>query len=254
MKIVSWNVNGIRACLNKGLLDFLSKQKIDIFCIQETKAHREQVSLEDKEFGFTESYWSEAEKKGYSGTATFVKKLSVPHKLKLGVKKFDNEGRFVITDHGEFVLYNIYFPNGAASDERHFFKMDFLEEINKHMKKQLKSGKEIILVGDYNIARTAIDIHAPKRLDGTSGFKPEEREWFQSFLDIGFTDTFRFKNPEKLDMYSWWSYRAGARERNKGWRIDYICVSEGLKSRIKKAEILTDIMGSDHCPILLELK
>jgi exodeoxyribonuclease-3 len=253
MRIVSWNVNGIRACLKKGLLDYIEAYEPDIFCVQETKAHREQVELTDQEFGFTVSYWSEAEKKGYSGTANFCLDEVVDATDKIGEPKFDTEGRFVISDHEDFLLYNIYFPNGAASEERHFYKMDFLEMLYQHMKKKLAEGREIIVVGDYNIAHKAVDIHDPVRLDGTSGFKPEEREWMDKWFALGFVDTFRLMYPDAKDAYSWWSYRAGARERNKGWRIDYISVSPGLVNKVKNVEIQSDVMGSDHCPLLIDL-
>lgn len=253
MKIVSWNVNGIRACLKKGLMDFLEMEEPDIFCVQETKAWREQVEMTDQEFGFEGSLWSEAQKKGYSGTATFY--LDEPQNItdKIGSEKFDTEGRFVVSDHGDFVLFNIYFPNGAASDERHFFKMDFLEMLYLHMKDLIDKGREVVVVGDYNIAHTEIDIHDPKRLNGTSGFKPEERAWMDKWFSLGFVDTFRDKNQNSTDHYTWWSYRAGARERNKGWRIDYISVTAGLKDKVKVAEISKDVFGSDHCPIMIEL-
>ncbi|MEC9282444.1 MAG: exodeoxyribonuclease III [Bdellovibrionota bacterium] len=254
MKIISWNVNGIRACLKKGMLDFLETEKPDIFCVQETKAHREQVELTDIEFGFESSIWSEAQKKGYSGTASFFLEQPKSTEVIIGEDRFDTEGRFVVSDHGEFLLYNIYYPNGAASDERHFFKMDFLDMLYQHLKQKLSEGREIIVVGDYNIAHTKIDIHDPVRLNGTSGFKPEEREWMDRFFDLGFVDSFRHFHPKETDRYSWWSYRAGARERNKGWRIDYMSVSPGLVDRLKSADILKDVMGSDHCPLVLELK
>lgn len=252
MKIVSWNVNGIRACLKKGLLDYIEFEEPDILCLQETKAMREQVDLQDQEFGFETSTWSEAEKKGYSGTASFFLDEPIHTTDKIGESRFDTEGRFVVSEHDQFDLYNIYFPNGAASDERHWFKMDFLEMLYLHMKSKIESGREIIVVGDYNIAHTKIDIHDPVRLDGTSGFKPEERDWMDKWFSLGFVDTFRKFNKEE-DHYSWWSYRAGARERNKGWRIDYISVSSGLESKLKGAGIRKDILGSDHCPIYIEL-
>lgn len=253
MRIVSWNVNGIRACLKKGLLDYIEAYEPDIFCVQETKAHREQVELSDQEFGFSVSYWSEAEKKGYSGTANFCLDEPLSASDKIGENRFDTEGRFVITDHKDFLLYNIYFPNGAASEERHFFKMDFLEMLYQHMKQKLAEGREIIVVGDYNIAHKAVDIHDPVRLDGTSGFKPEERDWMDKWFSLGFVDSFRLMYPDAEEAYSWWSYRAGARERNKGWRIDYISVSPGLVDKVKNIEIQSDVMGSDHCPLMIDL-
>ncbi|MFK8137994.1 MAG: exodeoxyribonuclease III [Bdellovibrionales bacterium] len=253
MKIIVWNVNGIRACLKKGLLDFLKKENPDVFCVQETKAYRDQVELSDNEFGFDSSVWSEADKKGYSGTASFFKVPPLASKTKIGKSKFDTEGRFVISDLGDFLLYNIYFPNGAASDERHNFKMEFLEMLYKQIRKDLKNGKELVVVGDYNIAHSEIDIHDPVRLKNTSGFRLEEREWMTKFFDLGMTDVFRYLNPNKKDAYTWWSYRAGARERNKGWRIDYISVSSGLKDKVSSFKIHNETLGSDHCPISLKL-
>lgn len=253
MKLISWNVNGIRACQKKGFLDFIDNQKPDILCIQETKADKEQLEpILHKPFGLN-SFWSSAVKKGYSGVATYSKKRPQEVTYGIEISKFDSEGRFVITKFPQFLLYNIYFPNGASSDERHFYKMEFLNEMLVHLKKKLKEGEKIIVVGDYNVAHKAIDIHDPVRLSKTSGFLPEEREWFDKFIDLGFVDTFRYMHPEAKDRYSWWSYRELARSDNRGWRIDYICVSENLKSQIKSADILHNQMGSDHCPVVLEI-
>lgn len=254
MKIISWNVNGIRACLDKTLPDFILKQKADVFCVQETKAQNDQIEFPYQDYAYQEMLISSAEKKGYSGTLSLLKEKSKKTNYGIGISKFDNEGRFVISNVKGIDIYNIYFPNGAASPERHQYKMDFLSAIHKHLKNELKAGKDIVVLGDYNIAHTEIDIHDPKRLDGTSGFMPEERQWMDEFFDLGFVDSFRKMNPKKLDAYSWWSYRAGARQRNKGWRIDYISTSPSLEKSILRAEIMPEITGSDHCPILLELK
>tara|TARA_B100001248_G_scaffold260589_2_gene249247 strand:+ start:4746 stop:5510 length:765 start_codon:yes stop_codon:yes gene_type:complete len=254
MKIISWNVNGIRACLRKGLEDFVATEAADIFCVQETKARPEQVEIEPEDLDGVEAYWSSAEKKGYSGTLTVVKEPAQSVKYGLGISKFDSEGRFVVTEHRDFDLYNVYFPNGAMNEDRHNYKMDFLDTFYKHLKKELKRGKSIVLLGDYNIAHTRIDIHDPDRLDGVSGFKPEEREWMDRFFDLGFVDTYRHFYPDKTDVYSWWSYRQLARQNNRGWRIDYISVSEDLKSSLKSAEVMMHIEGSDHCPLKVELK
>ena len=253
MRISTWNVNGIRACLNKGLLNFIQQERPDILCLQETKAQREQIELSDFDFGFPYATWSSAEKKGYSGTVTFSLREASRSECGIGEGRFDKEGRFVVSDFDDFLLYNIYFPNGAASEERHWYKMDFLAALYKELLRQKKKGREIIVVGDYNIAHKAIDIHDPVRLDGTSGFKPEERAWMDEFFAMGFIDCFRHFYPDQKDAYSWWSYRAGARQRNKGWRIDYISVTPGLKSRLSAVKMLPEWAGSDHCPIVLTI-
>lgn len=254
MKIISWNVNGIRACLKKGLEDFVVEQGADVFCIQETKAHPEQVEITAEDLDGVEAYWSSAEKKGYSGTLTIVKEPVQNVEHGVGVHKFDNEGRFVITEHGDILVYNIYFPNGAMNEDRHQFKMEFLDYMYNHFKEQLAKGKSLVVLGDYNIAHKEIDIHDPIRLKNTSGFLPEEREWMDRFFELGFIDTYRHFYPDKKDMYSWWSYRSLARKNNRGWRIDYISVSPDLKDRLVSAEILNQQEGSDHCPLVLELK
>lgn len=254
MKIISWNVNGIRACAQKGLVEFIKTEDPDIFCLQETKAHPDQLDETLKNVHSYKSFWSSAEKKGYSGTATFVRGNEPKISHGIGHKEFDSEGRFVITAHEHFTLYNVYFPNGGMNEERHQFKQKFLRVFADHLKEKIDSGEKVILVGDYNIAHTEIDIYDPIRLAEESGFLPEEREWFNSFLKIGFIDTFRHFHPKEEDRYSWWSYREMARPGNRGWRIDYICVSENLKSYLKSADILDQVMGSDHCPVVVELK
>lgn len=255
MKIISWNVNGIRACYKKGLVDFVKLESPDIFCVQETKAHIDQVEQEARCLGKTHYYWSSAVRKGYSGVATFVDQepqlVSYNFDEKL---EYENEGRIVMTDHGRFDLYNIYFPNGGSGDVRHEFKQKFLRELNEHLKKKLATGREVIVVGDYNVAHREIDVYDPVRLSKESGFLPEEREWFRQFLDLGFVDTFRHFHPEEKDRYSWWSYRELARISNRGWRIDYICVSKGLQKFLKSADILDQVQGSDHCPVVATLE
>ena len=253
MKLICWNVNGIRACQKKGFLEFFEREKPDIFCLQETKAHPEQLDEVLINPNSYDSYWSSAVRRGYSGTATYTHfpVEDVQHGIR--IKKFDDEGRFVITRFPEFLLYNVYFPNGSAREERHLFKQEFLRKFHRHLMKMIASGEKVIVVGDYNIAHSEIDIHDPVRLAKTSGFLPEEREWFTGFLDSGFVDTFRHFHPDEVDRYSWWSYREMARPANRGWRIDYICVSENLKPHLKSADILDQQEGSDHCPITLEL-
>lgn len=253
MKIISWNVNGIRACYKKGLTDFLNSEKPDIFCVQETKAHIEQVEEGARKLGLDFSYWSSALRKGYSGTATYSRAEPKGVQLGWGVQEYDSEGRIVLTDHGEFELYNIYFPNGGSGEPRHNFKQKFLRDLNEHLSEKIKKGKKIIVVGDYNVAHKELDVHDPKRLSKESGFLPEERAWFDSFLGLGFIDTFRYFNPDQANRYSWWSYRELARANNRGWRIDYICISKNLEKHLKSADILDQVEGSDHCPVVAEL-
>lgn len=253
MKIISFNCNGIRASLKKGLDEFIKKENPDFFCLQETKARPDQCSPEIwEELGY-KAYHHTAEKAGYSSVATFAKKE--PKKVIYGLDYpfFDREGRSVGLDMGDFFLWNIYFPSGTSGDERQERKMEFLEHILPFSKKLKKKHKNVILCGDVNIAHTEIDIHNPKGNAKNSGFLPEEREWLSEFLSSGWEDTFRYLNPNSQE-YSWWSYRFNARGQNKGWRIDYFFTTNEMVSRIKKAKILGDFHASDHAPILLELK
>ncbi len=252
MKIITWNVNGIRAVAKKGFADFIAKLDPDILCLQETKAHPDQVEVELLNPLNRKSYWSSASRRGYSGTATYVKS-DVPASYGIGIKKFDSEGRFVVTEHEDFLLYNVYFPNGGSGDERHDFKQEFLRKFTSHLKSQIKSGHEIVLVGDYNVAHEEIDVYDPKRLAKVSGFLPEERAWFSEFLASGFVDLFRHFHPKEPHRYSWWSYQEKARMGNRGWRIDYICVTQGLVAKFKSCDILDDVSGSDHCPVIAEM-
>jgi exodeoxyribonuclease-3 len=254
LKIVSWNVNGIRACYKKGLTQFITDNKPDILCLQETKAHIDQVEPEAKTLNYKESLWSSAVKKGYSGVATFFNDNLQAHTLGVDKPEYDSEGRFVITQHKNFDLYNIYFPNGGSGEVRHNFKQQFLKDLYTHLKSELKKGKNIIVVGDYNIAHTEIDIYDPKRLSKESGFLPEERQWLTEFLELGFIDTFRVYHPNEKDRYSWWSYRELARVNNRGWRIDFVCISKGLEKNLKSADILDKVEGSDHCPVVVEME
>lgn len=269
MKIISWNVNGIRACEKKGFLKFLKKEDPDFLCIQESKAHQDQLNLELVSPTWSksiltiadyQSLWSSAQKKGYSGVATYIKSNlfgKTSTEFGIGIKKFDQEGRFIVHSHEmkngkNFLLYNVYFPNGAASEERHNFKQEFLKKFLKHLKTKIKEGFEIIVVGDYNIAHTSIDIHDPVKLAETSGFLPEERKWFDDFFAAGFVDSYRSLYPKKIEKYTWWSYRSFARQNNKGWRLDYICSTQKIAKKIKKANILHKQLGSDHCPVVFE--
>lgn len=254
MKLITWNVNGVRASYKKGLLDFIEEQDPDILCLQETKAHVEQLTAEQINPVGLKSYWSSGQRKGYSGTATFCKKESVDFRQGIGNEKFDTEGRFSITDHQDFLLYNIYFPNGSSRKERHDYKQEFLSELNDHLKEVLASGREVIVTGDYNVAHLEIDVHDPEGLKNISGFLIEEREWFDRFLALGFVDVYRHFYPDVTEQFTWWDQRTRARLANRGWRIDYFCASQGLLPRIKGIEILDDQEGSDHCPIVLEME
>lgn len=252
MKIISWNVNGIRACAKKGLVDFVKQQNADIFCIQETKAQIDQVEDDIKSLGYKHFVWSSAKRKGYSGVATFSKQEPLKTETHFGFPEYEDEGRTVISDFGSFVLFNIYFPNGGSGDERHQFKQIFLKRLSEHLKLLIKEGKEIIVVGDYNVAHKEVDVFDPVRLSSVSGFLPEERQWFDEFLNLGFSDTFRKLNPNAKERYSWWSYRELARISNRGWRIDYICSTSKTTNCLKASDVLDQIEGSDHCPVVAE--
>ncbi len=253
MKIISWNVNGIRSIIQKGFFEFMESQNPELLCIQETKAHPDQLEDSVQSPLGWKVFWSAAQRPGYSGTATFCRHspLRVDHGF--GVQKFDAEGRMVVTQYPKFTLYNVYFPNGGASQERHLFKQEFLKRFGAHLFKKIKSGENIILVGDYNIAYLDIDVYDPKALSTESGFLPEERNWMREFLDNGFVDGFRYYHPTEKHRYTWWSYYQNARMGNRGWRIDHICVSRGLEKHIKSVEILDQQLGSDHCPVVMEI-
>lgn len=251
MDIISWNVNGIRACAKKGFSEFLEQKQPDVLCIQETKAHIDQVEPDLKTPPGYRSFWSLSEVSGYSGAATFSKENPSQVFYGMGIYKFDREGRFVITDYGDFILFNIYFPNGSKDEVRHQFKQEFLQKLYYHLSRLILKGRQIVVVGDYNVAYLDIDVFDPEALSQASGFLPEERKWFRSFLELGFVDVYRHFYPNQKDSYTWWSYRENARRNNRGWRIDHICVTKELVPRLKKSEIFKNEMGSDHCPILL---
>jgi len=252
-RILSWNVNGIRAAYKKGFVHWLPKENPDIICLQETKAMKEQLPDDLINVGEYNSYFSSAERKGYSGVATYSKAEPVSVSTGMGIKKFDSEGRFLISDFGEFILFNIYFPNGKAKKERLQYKMDFYDSFLKHLNKLTKQGKKIAVCGDVNTAHKEIDLARPKENSKISGFLPEEREWIDKLLQAGFIDTFRMFN-DKGENYTWWDMMTRARDRNVGWRIDYFFISENLSSNLKSASILPDVLGSDHCPVGIELK
>lgn len=253
MRIITYNVNGVRAAIRKGMIDWLKEEEFDIICIQETKAQPEQVDLDEMRDAGYEVFWHSAEKKGYSGTLTMTKKA--PKKVKRGIDKdvYFKEGRVLRTDFDDFTLFNCYFPSGTTGDVRQEVKMSFLTDFKNHIEEFKKQQPNIIVAGDYNIAHTPNDIHNPKRNKNTSGFLAEERAWMTEWFESGFTDTFRSQYPDKT-QYSWWSYRARSRERNKGWRIDYQSVADKLADSINDAYQLTEVVHSDHCPVYLDIE
>ena len=249
MKIITYNVNGIRAAIKKGLITWLLEQDADIICFQETKSQPEQVSLEEFENSGYHAYWHSAVKKGYSGVLTLSKVKVTETIVGMSVDKYDVEGRVLQTQIGEWTILNCYFPSGSSGEQRHAFKMEFLQDFEAFMKKLQASKDKIIVVGDYNVVHQEMDIHNPQRKDKPSGYRPEERAWMdQWFSKLGFVDAFRSTHPEKIE-FSWWSYRAGSRPRNKGWRIDYISVSGTEAGRIVTAEHHKDAEHSDHCAL-----
>lgn len=252
IRALSWNVNGLRAVLKKGFLKWFLKESPEILCLQETKAHEDQLpdSLKDVE-GYR-SYFSTPERKGYSGVALYTKSEPVRVTYGLGIEKFDREGRVIVADYGQFELLNIYFPNGQSSAERLQYKMEFYEAFLEFVNKLRSQGKSVVVCGDLNTAHKAIDLARPKANEKNSGFLPEERAWVDKFLGHGYVDTFRMYN-QLPDQYSYWDQISRARDRNVGWRIDYFFVSEDFSDRIKAAYIYPDVMGSDHCPVGVEI-
>ncbi|MFX0548577.1 exodeoxyribonuclease III [Hathewaya histolytica] len=253
MKIYSWNVNGLRAIMKKNFLDFFSEYEPEILCIQETKLQNADLTDSLKHIPGYHSYFSFAQKKGYSGVATFTKKEPISVKHGIGIEEFDSEGRIVITEFEDFTLLNIYFPNGQMNEQRLDYKMRFYDAILDYCNEEVKNGKKLIICGDYNTAHTEMDIKNAKANEKTSGFLPIERAWIDKFISNGYTDTFRYFNKDEI-KYSWWSYRFKARERNAGWRIDYHFVSNNLLSKITDAGILNEVIGSDHCPVTIEIE
>ncbi len=246
IELLSFNVNGIRACIKKGLLEWIKDRKPDILCIQETKAQPDQISLA-LDLPDYHTYWKSAEKKGYSGVLTLTKIKPIDVVTKTGVEILDTEGRFLQLEFESYYLINLYFPNAQRELKRLAYKQEFNQELLKYTEK-LKQKKPVILCGDFNVAHKEIDLTNPNTNMKNAGFSPEERAFFTEFLEHGYLDTFRMFNLEP-GYYSWWTYRNNARERNIGWRIDYFVVSQNLKEKIKNAFILTDVMGSDHAPI-----
>ena len=245
MKLISWNVNGIRACVNKGFKDFFKETDADIFCIQETKCQKGQIDLE---FEGYKSYWNSAERKGYSGTAIFTKKEPQSVFYGIGIEEHDLEGRVITLEFDKYYVVTIYTPNSKRELERLDYRQIWEDEVRKYLL-DLSKKKPVIMCGDLNVAHEEIDLKNPKTNRGNAGFTDEERAKMTELLKSGFVDTFRYLYPDKTDAYSWWSYMGKAREKNIGWRIDYFIVSENIKDKIKDAIIYPEVMGSDHCPV-----
>ena len=253
MKLISWNVNGLRAVMNKGFKDFFDKIDADIFCIQETKMQENQVDDNIKEIVKEyNAYWNSAEKKGYSGTAIFSKEKPINVTYGIGKEEHDKEGRVITLEFERFYMVNIYTPNSKRELERLDYRQIWEDEIRKYLLK-LNADKPVIMCGDLNVAHKEIDLKNPKTNRRNAGFTDEERNKMTELLDAGFTDTFRYKYPDVEGKYSWWSYMFRAREKNAGWRIDYFIVSNSLNENIIDAKILDDILGSDHCPVELDI-
>jgi len=253
IRILSWNVNGIRAVYKKGFLDWLAQEQPDILCLQETKASKEQLSEQLISPGDYTSYWSSASRKGYSGVAIYTKTPALDVTNVMGIPEFDQEGRFLRVDFERFVLMNVYFPNGKMGTDRLKFKLDFYDAFLNYIEKLREQNRPVIFLGDVNTAHQEIDLARPKENSKVSGFLPIEREWIDDTIAKGYLDTFRKLNGD-LVQYSWWDMKSGARNRNIGWRIDYVFVSPDLEKDVKRAFILTEIQGSDHCPVGIDLE
>lgn len=250
MKFISWNVNGIRACMTKGFMDFFKEVDADIFCLQETKLQAGQIEMNLEGY---HQYWNYAEKKGYSGTAIFTKKEPISVAYGLGIEEHDKEGRAITLEFDDFYFITVYTPNSQTELARLSYRMTWEDDFKKYLKK-LEEKKPVIFCGDLNVAHKEIDLKNPKTNRKNAGFTDEERAKFTELVNDGFIDTFRYFYPEMEGIYSWWSYRFKAREKNAGWRIDYFMVSSSLKDRLESAKIHTEIYGSDHCPVELVLK
>jgi exodeoxyribonuclease-3 len=254
MRILSWNVNGLRAFYKKGAFNSIFEVDPDIFCLQETKAHPEQLPEEVRFPAGYHAYFDHSKmRKGYSGVAIFSKEKPEKVEYSLGKADLDKEGRMIIAYFKDFVLLNGYFPNGGVDPERLKYKLEFYDQFFKFIEKLRKQGKSVIFCGDINTAHNEIDLSRPKENSNHTGFLPIERAWIDKVIEKGYLDTFRLLRPDKI-KYSWWDMKTFARDRNVGWRLDYFFVSKDLKDKIKKADILDDMLGSDHCPVMLELK
>lgn len=249
MRFISWNVNGLRACVQKGFLDYFREADADIFCLQETKLQQGQIELELPGY---EQYWNYAEKKGYSGTAIFTKRTPLAVFYGIGVEEHDHEGRVITLEYPGFYFVTVYTPNSQSELARLDYRMRWEDDFLSYIKR-LEEKKPVIYAGDLNVAHQEIDLKNPKTNHRNAGFTDEEREKFSQVLSNGFIDTFRYFYPDQTDIYSWWSYRFKSRERNAGWRIDYFVVSRELEPKLSDARIHTEVFGSDHCPVELEL-
>ena len=250
MKFISWNVNGIRACVGKNFMEFFEKADADIFCIQESKMQEGQLKLDLPGY---HQYWNYAKRKGYSGTAIFTKKEPVSVKNGMGIEEHDDEGRLITLDMGDYYFITVYVPNSQNELKRLDYRMTWEDAFMEYVGK-LDKEKPVIICGDMNVAHEEIDLKNPATNHMSAGFSDEERGKMTELLGAGFTDSFRFLYPDTVDAYSWWSYRMKARERNVGWRIDYFLVSDRIRDRIEDSRILSDVMGSDHCPIELDIR
>jgi len=253
MKIITYNVNGVRSSIGKGLITWLMRERPDVLCLQETKAQPEQIPVEEFEALGYHCHWFSAEKKGYSGVGLLSLKKPDQVVYGMGIDRFDTEGRLLRADFGDISVVSVYHPSGTSSDERQALKMDWLEDFYDHAHNLLETRPKLIISGDYNICHRPIDIHDPVRNAKNSGFLPEEREWMEGFINSGFTDSFRYFNKHP-NNYTWWSYRAGSRARNLGWRIDYNMVSKNLNASLLNAWIQPQAVHSDHCPAVLEIE
>ncbi|MBU3210311.1 exodeoxyribonuclease III [Clostridium algidicarnis] len=249
-RIISWNVNGIRACVKKGFLDYFNAMDADIFCIQESKLQEGQIDLNLEGY---HQYWNYAEKKGYSGTAIFTKEEPISVLYGLGIEEHDTEGRVITLEYDDFYMVTVYTPNSKPELARLDYRMQWEDDFREYIK-HLDEKKPVIICGDLNVAHEEIDLKNPKNNSKNPGFSDEERGKFTSFLGSGFIDTYRYFYPNKEGAYSWWSYRFKARENNAGWRIDYFCVSKRLKERLVGADIHSEVLGSDHCPVELKIQ
>lgn len=249
----SWNVNGIRAIQNKGFLDWMHKEQPDVLCLQETKAEPAQLTEALMHPDGYESYWNSATRKGYSGTAVYTRVSPILAITNFGDAFLDGEGRIVLLEYESFYLFNVYFPNGGSGSERLAFKMTFYDKF-LDLIQSFRKKKPIVICGDVNTAYAEMDLARPKENEKSSGFLPMEREWLEKLYKKGYLDTFRLLHPEERDRYTWWDMKTYARARNVGWRIDYFIVSDELKDSVIRAEILPDVMGSDHCPVMLTLE
>ena len=252
IEILCWNVNGIRAVEKKGFLEWLNQESPDILCLQETKAQPDQISLELKQPPGYYAYWNFPQRKGYSGAVTFTKEKPIKVENGFGIEQFDVEGRVISAQYPQFTLFDIYFPNGKMSEERLKYKMDFYDAFLDFVDDLKTKGERLIICGDFNTAHKEIDLARPKENENISGFLPMEREWMDKFVAHGFVDTFRYFNKEP-NHYTWWSLRTRARERNIGWRLDYFFVSEDLIGSVTEASVLSNVLGSDHCPVGVRL-